>query len=316
MKGYRLKLFDDKHFIGKKASLKFSLVGFHDIYTRHQVTLSAEMTEFAIYDWHDRIEELISVGNSLDAEVEISLSVPGQEVVRLRVRYYEIVLSILDLDKGLVGFDPAILRTIDVDKLGSVKVSVINLEQPEQNFNDLEPQSSQGVPTGAWEFKPETRQDGLWLIYPAKDSAVNFRPMLWPIGLGSRESEVHTLAKAMLISDTEDRDAVIKSVMREMANEPDHRSWDYLANLWKKTRHLPLSTFAIWRLSVSEPSFLASLFIRGEQGIVDRLEQELPVIWELVSVEDWQQVLTRYRMNIAGKLNDDDLAKELFIKKN
>ena len=318
--GYRLKLFDDQHRRGQKVDLELALLdhsmsgsGCRDIYIEGSLTLSAEMTEFAVYDWHPYIEQLMSVGPSIDSRVQISLSLHGQRVADLCVWRYQSELSILD--NGRVGFDAATLQTIDVDQLGSAKISVINLAQPEQNFADLVPQSSQGVLTGAWEFNPEARGKGAWMIYPAKDSAVNFRPISWNVGPANSDHEIHTLAKAMLVTEPEDRVAAIQSVLREMAHEPDHRSWDYLDHLWHKTQHLPLSTFDLWRLSLGEPAFLASLFIRGQNAMLDQLQRELPVIWELVRVADWQQALTRYRTNLASKLRDEELAAELLVKK-
>jgi len=320
LQGYRLKLFDDQYLEGKKASLVFTLVDSaidssksRDIYIESQVTLSAEMTEFSIYDWHHYIDSLISVGSSIDAMVRISLSVPGQKVFELFVSRYESSLS--TPGEGRVGFDLHAMQSIGIDKLEGLKISVMNLAQPEQNFEDLEPNSSQGVLLGTWEFNPESRADGPWVIYPSPASVVSFRPKLWNIGSSEKGEDIHTLAKAMLVADQIERASAIKSVMREMADEPDHRSWGYLSNLWLKTEHLPLTTFDIWRLTISEPAFLAALFIHDKQGIVSRLEQELPVIWELVRVNDWEKALSRYQSNISRKLGDDELVEELLRKK-
>lgn len=320
LQGYRLKLFDDQYLEGKKASLVFALVdsamdssNSRDIYIDSQVTLSAEITEFSIYDWSQYIESLISVGSSIDAMVRISLTVRGQNAFELFVRRYESDLS--TPGNGLVGFDSHAMQSIGIDKLEELKVSAMNLAQPEQNVEDLEPQLSQGVLLGTWDFKPESRSDGPWIIYPSPASTVSFRPKLWNVGSSEKGEDIHTLAKAMLVADQAERAVAIKSVMREMADEPEHRSWGYLSNLWRKTEHLPLTTFDIWRLSISEPAFLASLFIHDKQGIVRRLEQELPVIWELVRVDDWEKALDRYQSNILRKLDDDELVEELLRKK-
>ncbi len=320
LRGFRLKLFDNKFHQGKKINLSFFLIdsamdgsGVRDIYIEKKVTLSGAMNEFSIYDWYQYIDTLIRVGTSVDSMVKININIDAREIFRLLVRRYE--NELITIGDAAVGFDLQALKEISVSQLAGMGLSIINLGQPEQNVEDLTPQSSQGLLTGSWDFNPETRKDGSWLIYPSPDSTVSFRPKLWNIGRDDEVIDVHTLTKAMLATDPVARAIHIKAVMREMAAETDHRSWSHLENLWQKTKHLSVTTFDIWRLSASEPSFIACLFVHDKNGIVAWLQAELLVIWELVSVENWTSSLNQYRLTISRKLNDKNLVDELLSRK-
>lgn len=317
LSGYRVKLFDDKYRPGQKANLVFTLFDpsmkeVRDIYVEEQIVLSGELTEFSIQDWYQQIDSLISVGASLDSVVQITMSLRGQTAFELSICRYESELSRVG---ECVGFELTALQRIGVDRLSGVKVSALNLAQPEQNFEDLDPQRTQGMMIGSWQFKPDLRQKGPWIIYPSVDSSIQFRPLLWNVGSCLEITNINNLTKAMLVSDPEARAGHIRSVMKAMANDLEHRSWDYLANLWKKTKHLPLATFDLWRLSINDPSFLASLLIKDKSGIVERLEAELPVIWELVKISDWVKSFSLYKQGLISKLDDEELADELLSKK-
>lgn len=317
LNGYRVKLFDDKYRPGQKVNLVFTLFDRYmnevrDIYVEKQIVLSGELTEFSIQDWYQQIDSLISVGASLDSMVQITMSLRGQTAFELSIYRYESELSRVG---ECVGFELTALQRIGIDRLSQVKISALNLAQPEQNFENLDPQRTQGMMIGSWQFKPDSRQKGPWIIYPSVDSSIQFRPLLWNVGSGLEIANINNLTKAMLVSDPEARACHIRSVMKEMANDLEHRSWDYLANLWKKTKHLPLTTFDLWRLSINEPSFLASLLIKDKSGIVERLETELPVIWELVKISDWVKSFSLYRQGLVSRLDDEELADELLSKK-
>lgn len=319
LNGYRIKLFDDKFRPGQKINVVFSLLdpvmkgkAVRDIYVENQVLISGALTEFAIQDWFQQIDSLISIGSSIDSVVHISMSLRGQVVFELNVcRYASELARVADC----VCFNLSALQTMGIDQLEGIKVAALNLAQPEQNFDDLEPQCTQGMMIGSWLFEPARRKKGPWIIYPSKESSIQFRPLLWNVGSALNSTEVNSLTKAMLMDDPSYRAFNIRAVMRVMATNLDHNSWDYLINLWEKTNHLPLTTFDVWRFASSEPSFLASLFVKGQGRIVERLEAELPVIWELVKISDWMQALTLYRLNISEKLEDDDLVNEILAKR-
>lgn len=320
--GWRIKYFDSHYNKGKRLDMVLTLkepsdrdVRTKSVYLKRSLGLDGPLTEFFINDWRPSIDALISIGLTIDSVVEIELSYRGQKCADLVVRRY--ASEVVRVDDLNVRLDLASMRCSSVEALEGIEVSVLNLAQPEQNFDVLDAQSSQGVVSGEWAFNPADRKEAPWIIYPSPSSSIQFRPILWNVGEPESVAieEIYTLQKAMQLADRDERSFAIRSVLKAMAQELDHRSWSYLRNLWSRTKHLPLATFDIWRLCISEPTFLASLFVNGKRDLIDRVEAELPLIWELVKISDWMLALKRFQSSAMKKLEDDEIVAELVQKK-
>ena len=291
-----------------------------DIYIQQKVDLDGEITEFSIYGWVQFIDSLISVSSSLGSTVNVSMLIHGREAFSIMVRRYEKEIH-ANWDDGTIKLDSVILSQMSLEMLEGAHLSALFLNQPEQNDELLEPRTSGGALTGEWLFFPEKRQSGPWLIYPLKDSQVKFRTLLWNVGEPEKLdfdnlAEIATLPKAICIADQNDRSRAIRQVLKLMAADMEHKSWGYLDCLWKKTSHLPMVTFDLWKLAISEPKFLACLLIRDYDAIVEKLESELPLIWELVHLLDWEEALNLYKSKILLSLDDDEeLVNEILGKK-
>ena len=325
--GYRIKVFDNKYFLMNQVDLSFSLVDttmspddLKDLYTQRKMTLKGEVTEFSIFNWMESIDSLMSISTSLDSMVRISMTLHGQEEFRLDIRRYENEI-LAKWNEGSIEFDTETVKQLSNDILEETHISTLFLNQPEQSNTNLEALSSENALIGRWNFSPEKRHDGPWLIYPHKDSKVTFRPLLWNVGapeeLGFFDIEsFDTLAKAICVSDQGLRNDAISQVLKLMAGNLKHKSWSYLSNLWQKSNHLPMATFDVWKLAINEMGFLACLFINENDDIIDRLEAELPLIWELAHLNDWLNALQLYKDKISEILADDEeLVEELIHKK-
>lgn len=327
LQGYRVKVFNENHSSAHKVDLRFSLIdpamsqdSLRDIYIQRKVSLDAGITEFSLYDWLQFMDSLISVSSSLDSSVQVSMLVQGQEVFNISVRRYEKEI-LANWDEGTIALDSAVLSQMSLDVLGGTYLSTLFLNQPEQFDEPLHPCTSNGVPTGEWLFSPEKRQPGPWLIYPLKESQVKFRTLLWNVGeseeFDSEQVEkINTLPKAICVTDQHNRSLAIRKVLNLMAGDMGHKSWRYLDCLWKKTSHLPMVTFDLWKLAINETKFMACLLIQDYDEIVENLESELPLIWELVYLQDWEQALNSYKSKIMNSLGDDEeLINDLVRKK-
>lgn len=325
IRGFRIKVFDDKFHKGEKIKLSLSLLDsqmshedVRDIFIQRDLTLSKEMTEFSISDWRSSIETLMGVSTNLDSRVKITLELHGQEQFSAKVYRYENQLTVNWAD-GVLELDEETMKRLSLDSLKQTAVSALNLNQPEEKISDLEPIVSNGAPMGAWDFTLNNRKDGLWMLYPAVNSELKFRPILWVVGDPAgveQESLDHidSLPKAVRINDQNTRNIAIRRVLKGMAIDFDHKSWGYLNELWEKTSHLPLATFDVWSLASSEPAFLACLLVRDKSGLIEKFEKELPVIWELVKLSDWKVALISYKLEVSKKLDDRDLTNELLKK--
>jgi hypothetical protein len=316
--GYRLRVYDESYILGKTADLRFTLIDnemspleLRDIYVDKKINLSGSITELALIDWLGIIQGILGVGYGLDSCVQLSLSISGTEKIKIKFNRYENDLDGV-WDEGCVRLDDYSLKHLDIDVLEQAKLKALRLNQPEQADVSLEPIRAGGVSVGSWDFSPEKRDQGHWLIYPDESSSIKFRPLLWindellddgPIFI----ENIHTLPKATQVKDRTQREGAIRLVLNQMAEDLDHKSWEYLVHLMKKTKHLPLATFDVWRISVSEPRFLAALFVKtGFENVISRLEDELPLIWELVRISDWISALNKYKAKLVSSMAADD----------
>jgi len=322
LRGYRIKVFDNQLISERKATIEFTLVdteisssSLKDMYINVPIRLTNQITEFSIYNWIQPIEALLGVSTSPDSFVKISLIKHGQEQFCISIRQFGNMI-IPDYDAGFVELSSTAFHRVTSDKLDSIKVHALYLNQPAQSDCVLPAKTSEGIARGQWLFQPEKRSQGPWIIYPPVDSCFNFRPILWNVGEPScNEVIANSLPKAVVIFDTKLRENSIRLVLRKMACEYDHKSWEYLDFLWKKTHHLPTSTFDIWKIAISEPSFIASLLLHNNDELIEKLESELPLLWELVPLQDWKQALQAWVDKLSTNLDDKDLIDDLLLKK-
>ncbi len=324
LRGYRLKVFDNRFISERKVTLNFLLVdadmdsiSLKDIYIELPVRLTNQVTEFVINDWLDPIKALLGVSSSPDSEVRISLLMNGKEQFCLHIRQFANMME-GKYEEGHVKLTPSAYARVSPGELAGIKVHALYLNQPEQADFILVPQTTEGVVMGEWLFEPEKRTPGPWIIYPSSESAINFRPILWNVDNTTSEIMIaDTLSKATVILNTELRENAIRRVLRKMASNFDHKSWAYLNSLWKKTSHLPTPTFDIWKIAISEPGFMASLLLHNHDDLVEKLENELPLLWELIPLSDWKQALLIWKSRTAKKLDEEeqDLITNLLFNK-
>lgn len=323
LKGYRFKIYSDN--FHTKAQLRFSLIDSYnekedlrDIYIQKKISLTSEHTEFAINNWMPFIDSLISVSPSLDAKVKVSLTLSGQREYGFLVGRYENELRPNFVD-GVVELKSTEFSNIGFETSRNISVSVICLNQPEQSFLDLCTENSEDTSTGRWLFNPEKRDHGPWIIYPSHDSSLQFRPLLWNVGDSDDSediSEIDSLPKSIRIYEPVLREQAIRQVLKLMVSDQKHKSWGFLKNLWEKTSHLPLGTFDLWKIIISEYSFLACLFLKDRDDIIHKLANELPLIWELIPLHTWEKALLNYKENLISTLDDDELEYvEIFLGK-
>jgi len=94
----------------------------------------------------------------------------------------------------------------------------------------------------------------------------------------------------------------------------NHSGWNYLRNLFLHTQHLPLSTFDVWKVTITDSKILAALVLQiEEQVFIDKLSEELPVFWELIRLPVWLAVFDEYK-NYLQQLMEDEYEVQNFIE--
>lgn len=320
--GYRVRLFSGHEV--SQATVTLSLqdpsnpsVG-KELYLTWPLVLSASGSEFAINDWRDDINDLLRVSTSLDAAVKITFELNRQTVLTLMVKQYDSELT-PDKVTGRLCLNGAAIAYHTTEELSQLTLFPMLLTQPEQNEGALPPFTSEQVVFGEWLFMPEKRCPGPWLIYPSPDADIHVRPLLWCIPAETRLDlegrAVTSLAQAVAIADLHQREQAIGQVLSSMARDFNHKGWHYLNHLWRKTSHLPMATFDIWRVAVSIPVFMASLLLHGRQDILDKLNNELPILWESISLHDWKSAFDGLQTHYQTIMQDDPELNSFIVNK-
>ncbi len=323
--GYRLKVFNDKTHLSERFMLTLSLIDsdlsksdIKDIYVKKPMKIYGEYTELTISDWSSAVRSLFGVSKSLDAMVRVSLSLDADTLFHFDIRRYKHSLDLIR-EEGILELESDSLGVISTDDLIDAGVQAFRISYPEEKCITLEPQFSQGMQVGRWEFEPWRRKLGSWLIFPASNSTLDFRPVLWNVGEQPDAEDgivlARTLSQAVSFSDQTQRIEQIRAVLVSMAENFDHESWGFIDSLWELTAHLPLTCFDVWQVASREPKFLAALLIKNHVEVVEKMEEEYPVIWELVSQTDWEMVLSSYSDKFKKELQEDKEFIDLLLDK-
>lgn len=150
---------------------------------------------------------------------------------------------------------------------------------------------SEGVGTGVFVLPTELEQNGPWILYPTKRSAMRFAPRLHPRTNPTSDSEndIPPLQLAVCQYHPDRNPLAIDPHMAAMETDLDSSGWQYLYELRKRFAHMPLSTFATWLALARNEATLAVALIRLEldQGTCHRMRDELAVIWESIPLDTW-----------------------------
>jgi len=323
--GHRIKVFNDRAHLAARFALTITLVDraltradLKDVFIKIPLNLRGDFNELAVSDWISMVKTLLGLGKTIDAEVRIALSLGSDELLAVNIRRYEHHLT-REVSEGLVQVRSQDLREMKNDVLEVTEVLAFNLDCPEAEPITLSSKSSEGVYVGVWEFMPWIREPGPWIIYPSPNSPLKLRPLLWTVARDDLENfsadrQSDSLAAAINVPEEISRRSAIASALRSMAVEFDHSNWRYLDELWHQTTHLPLATFDIWQVAIQEPQFMAALFVKSRTDILERLEDELPVIWELVSKADWELALQEFKSKLERHLSDEPTLIDLSLE--
>jgi hypothetical protein len=314
--GIRLRLFNEnpdhkRHLQIDLTLVDSSLNDFREVLFRDKPEKKGAVIELAVIDYLDWIKTLQAVSGNLDSTVQLAIYENGSDLLKVKIARYAYSLQ-RDLAQGTVGLSQPDHARLPYDTLTGINLKAMRLSQPEQQHIELETQQSGGVPTGSWLFQPEKREAEPWLIYPAEKSTVSLRPILWAVGYEAdmpyhTETDVTTLHSAVKIGPTEARQEAVKRILRQMGWDFSHSGWSYLQELWKHCQHLPLSSFDVWAIAVSEPQVLAALVLQMDTGFIDKLNAELPVFWELLPLADWLAVYSAYQQYLQQAMEEADL---------
>jgi hypothetical protein len=271
--GMRLQIFDTNPDQPKRYEVQLTLgSGRQQVSTRLPVPMlpGVGRAELRLLDYQQQIESLLGLFDDLDAKVRISLLAGGQSSCEIRVGRYTTTLHSED---GHVRVPEAELGLIPVDDLASTRVLACPLTQPHVKPHELNPVRSEGVHTGSWAAEGMSQDLAPWLVYPAPDSTVLFRPLVWVEASNKAEApdadsdsvaEVTNLPDAMSLADPERRWSSMHSALKAMSEDHRHESWPLIDGLWQTFHHLPLTALDVWRMLAKQPKAILSFLLLTE----------------------------------------------------
>ena len=175
--------------------------------------------------------------------------------------------------------------------LDGVRPQAMLLSDPRQLPLQLIEKTSEGVGTGCFAIPRTMLTDGPWLIYPGKDSPIQFRPHLYLPACMSvlTDVQVASLHHAARTFNPIHRPDVIEEQINAMASDFGHSGWQYLADLKRQYGHLPLSSFEAWKALARNPQALGLAVFRLEmdEAFCARIADELALMWETVPLPMW-----------------------------
>jgi len=264
--------------------------------------------ELSVIDYLEDIQQLLSLDDSADARAVLCFRSGGNDLFRLKVARYAVLM---ERDQDQLLLEGRASDHLSEETLKTLPVLATRLEYPEDEPLALEPVTSEGVTAAAWLFSPSQREPGTWLIYPGSDAAVPFRSCIWPV-----EGEIETddlLVRAMSLKNQAARDSAIIEVIEELATDFLHPSWITVEQLAGQFGHLPLATLDLWRQFSHVHTGMAALAFRlGSlpKGFVPRFARELPFAWEVVSVDVWHQAMQQLQSQCQHLYGD--IAETIF----
>jgi len=273
-----------------RMSIEMRVNGSHAARTHQLRTLPDTLTtEVRLQDYATDIQHLFSTDDDPDARVHVLLRIGGSEHFRLGIARYA---AKLERRGNTISLDTDGNKALTPDNIAKLTALALRLEHPGDEAIQLQSCDSEGVPTGSWQFDPQAREPGCWLIYPSPDTVMPFRPTLWPVQ--GDNSLASGLGNAINIVNQAEREAAIDAEIESMSWNFMYDGWAEIEQLAGQVGHLPLATLDIWRRFARSPLGMASLALRFGRlpgGFLARFDQELPFLWEAVTFSAWKQAV-------------------------
>lgn len=322
--GHRLRIFNDKTHLAERFSLTLSLrdpalsrAEARDLFIVRQMKLYGDYIELSVSDWTTAITTLFGASRSIDAHVGVALTLNDKPLYQFNIRRYEQSMA-LNFSDGVVELTTESLSDTSSEMLDATQVLALPLDMPNQEPEVLICRQTQGVHVGAWEFDSSKKRPGPWIIYPSAESPLAFRPAVWTVTQQNdtpiiNNADPGTVEEIVGIKDISTRHESLRLCLEAMATSFTHPAWNYIDALWEKTNHLPLACFDIWQLASQTPSFLAALLVRNQLEILEKLDSEFPVIWEIVPQRVWESTLKAYHIKLMTQLEGDETFADRLI---
>ncbi|MGW8124100.1 STY4851/ECs_5259 family protein [Roseivirga echinicomitans] len=158
--------------------------------------------------------------------------------------------------------------------------------------------------------------DGLWFIYPKKDSRDFFCPVVQNKTLNDELPEsFSSLHEASLVKEFNDRQTVLIEILEELVSNPGSDQWRQLGELYEETEHMPMSTLDVWKAASKSNSVLASMFFIMSEKFIQRLTNEFSILWRAIRISEWDLAFKYYSNYINNLGLPASISQDIFFRK-
>lgn len=265
-------------------------------------------TEIRIADYRRDIDHLLTIDDNPDSTAVLTVEINGEPKYQMTFLPYQ-ARPERDETKLWIESDPRLLSQFNHSEVNALAIA---LERPGEEAIPLDKPGGDRGDNIVWNFFPDEREAGAWLIYPAKDSAIQFRPMLWSVG-ESYESE-DPFVQAITIRERTKREEALDAFIDSIASDFEHSGWIAINQLASQVGHLPLSTVDVWRRFARSSKAMAAMAMRFNEfqgDFLARFDDELPFAWETISFDDWKTAVGKLYLQV-GKLFPEETSEILF----
>ncbi|MBR8842151.1 STY4851/ECs_5259 family protein [Pseudoalteromonas sp. JC3] len=262
-----------------------------------KVKVADRTLSVSLYSFKEKIIELMSMSNVLDAEVEINLSgVGGHKVFTIR-RY----MSQLNFDPVSGGISVAHERLPQNENIMAPMAMLI--AEPERAPCELIQKEVGGISLGWYEVTDKMQRTGPWMLVPNADSPNLFRPTFYKgIDTLHCSEQIKSIQTAVKCFDPRSPTNTIEDYIKQMEGDFSHPSWNYFLELWKGYSYLPLATFEAWKALVENTRLLTLALFRFEmnEDFLRTLDTEFSILWELIPLEFWNNSVEIFRSSLLN----------------
>lgn len=250
--------------------------------------------EIRLQDYATEVAHLLANDDRPDANVEVSALIGNESYACLQIGRYA---CRLERSECCILIKAGDNENLNPEELKGLSVLTLRLDSPGDEPQMLAPAPSEDPRQMAWAFCPEDREPGSWLVYPAADSQLVFRPTLWTID--GEKTDMGRLTTAIGISDPGQREEALDEVIDLLGSDFLDPGWGDVERLAHQLGHLPLVTLDLWRHFARSDKAMAALALRFSSfpfSFIDRFAAELPFAWETVSFTAWKGAILNLQL--------------------
>lgn len=260
--------------------------------------------EINLYEFRHYIRELLAANGTLDDQVRLEISGPCKTKKYMIGRYS----TQATIENSCIKFDT------NIENNALIKTVMLDLTDPAARPKPINQRQSQGVSMGVFELPREPENPSL--LVPSPDSKLLFRARYIPgRKILENHSEINSLHKATAVYHI--NHLAIDQVFNQMIIDSNHSGWQFLMDLDTQFGYLPMATFEVWKRLVNRKDMLAALALNSENpiGLMNRLQVEFNVIWELIPLKIWQISVSHYIQAMIDEGYPERIRKKLVANK-